>query len=198
MLGTTGRQVMKIELKRNVCLSISALWFGLAVPLSAGTIFDNTVNDLSLRFNPGTLEVGDEITLGGTERNLTYFSFEYWGLSTSGPTFAGNVQAEVRFYLNTGPTFNGYPTPAATPFYDSGLFAVPSPTERNTFVFTPGSDNIPSDGLFYPRRTLLGPFNSREWEQATRSGWTFTRLQLSAQKSGISAIIGSTTGVGRC
>ena len=70
---------MKETLKRNVCLSISALWFGLAVPLSAETIFDNSATDLTLRFNPGLLQVGDEIMLGGTERNLTYFSFEYLG-----------------------------------------------------------------------------------------------------------------------
>jgi hypothetical protein len=34
-------------------------------------------------------------------------------------------------------------------FYDSGLFAVSSPTARNTFVFTAGSD-FPTGGLFIP------------------------------------------------
>ena len=140
---------MKETLKRNVCLSISALWFGLAVPLSAETIFDNSATDLTLRFNPGLLQVGDEIMLGGTERNLTYFSFEYWG-TASGASFAGNVQAQVRMYYNPpgGTTFNGYPIPAEM-FYDSGLFSVPSPTERSTFIFTPGPnpDDLPVGGL---------------------------------------------------
>jgi hypothetical protein len=141
---------MKKALKRNVCLLIGALGFGLAVPLSAQTIFDNAVNDLTTRFNPGTYQVGDEINLANTG-NLTLFSFEYWGVGglDSGATFAGTIQAEVRFYLNTGPTFNGYPTPAATPFYGSGLFSVPGPTPRNTFVFTAGSD-FPSGGLNLP------------------------------------------------
>lgn len=141
---------MKKALKRNVCLSIGALWFGMAVPLMAQpvTIFDNSAlgSDLHLRFDPGTLQVGDEINLAGTERNLTYFSFEYWG-TASGLSFAGPVQAEVRFYQNTGPTtFNGYFTPDATPFYDSLLFSVPSPTARSTFIFTAGSD-FPIGGL---------------------------------------------------
>ena len=78
-------------------MSISALWLGLAVPLSAETIFDNSAldSDLHLRFNPGTLQVGDEIILAGTERNLMYFSFEYRGTATA-TTFAGDVQARVR------------------------------------------------------------------------------------------------------
>jgi hypothetical protein len=138
---------MKMALRIIVCLSVGALWLGVVVPLSAETIFDNSVNDLTLRFNPGTLEVGDEITLGGTERNLTYFSFEYWG-TASGASFAGSVQAQVRFYYNPtgGMTFNGYPVPGDM-FYDSGLFSVPSPTDRRTFVFTAGSDGIPLGGL---------------------------------------------------
>jgi hypothetical protein len=134
-------QLMKKAGTRTIFAAIGVAWFGLLMPLSAVTLFDNTVNDLNLRFNPGTLQVGDEINLASTG-NLTYFSFEYWG-TASGASFAGPVQAQVRFYLNTGPLFNGYPAPAATPFYDSGLFSVPSPTPRNTFVFTAGSDFAP-------------------------------------------------------
>ncbi len=59
---------------------VGALWAGLTVSLSAATtIFDNSVNDLSVRFNPGTIEVGDQIMLANTERYLTYFDFEYLG-----------------------------------------------------------------------------------------------------------------------
>jgi hypothetical protein len=76
---------MKKALRRNVCLSIGALWFGLAVPLPAETLFDNSTlgSDLHPRFNPGTLQVEDKITLAGTERHLTYFSFDYWGGNTA-------------------------------------------------------------------------------------------------------------------
>src|ERR1035438_6193955 len=135
---------MKKSLKRTDCLLIATLWIGLSLPVSAATLFDNSVNDLFTRFNPGSLEVGDEINLASCG-NLTYFSFEYWG-TASGANFAGSIQADVRFYLNTGPNFNGYPTPAALPFYDSGLFPVTSPTDRGTFIFTAGQD-FPSSGL---------------------------------------------------
>ena len=122
----------------------------LSVP--AATIFDNTSNDLGIRFTPGTLEVGDEINLAGTDRYLTGFSFEYWGVSTANPSiFSGAVQARVQFYVNDGAPFNGYSTPSATSFYNSDWFAVsPTLTGRSTLVFSPGADNIPVDGLFLP------------------------------------------------
>jgi hypothetical protein len=143
---------MKKALRVTVFLAIGVLWFGSAMALFSADnrIFDNSAaaSDLFTRFNPGTYQVGDQIILANTG-NLTYFSFEYWGVSTSGLTFAGNVQADVRFYLNNGPTFNGYATPGATPFFDSGWFDVPSPTDRSTFIFTPGSNpgDLPVGGL---------------------------------------------------
>jgi hypothetical protein len=144
---------MKTLIRGTLLLAIVALWAGSAVPLSAATtIFDNSVNDLSVRFNPGTYEVGDEIQLASTERYLTDFSFEFWGVNTASPTsFAGAVEARVRFYENTGALdpFNGYPSPSPTSFFDSGWFSVPSPTSRSTFEFTAGAD-FPTDGLFIP------------------------------------------------
>lgn len=121
-----------------------------STPSAAATIYDNSVNDLLTRFNPGTAQIGDEITLAGTERYLTRFDFEYWGTNTANPfAFSGNVKAEVRFYLNDGPMFNGYATPG-TKFFDSGLFGGFGPTPRSTLVFTiPGGD-FPSTGLFIP------------------------------------------------
>jgi hypothetical protein len=133
----------------NALLVASALSIGLALPLRATTIYDNSSNDLLTRFNPGTNEVGDEILLAGTERYLTNFSFEFWGANTASPTsFAGAVEAQVRFYENNGPNFNGYATPG-TMFWSSGWFSVPSPTDRSTFVFTEGAD-FPVGGLFLP------------------------------------------------
>lgn len=117
--------------------------------VSAAIIFDNSANDLHARFEPGTLEVGDEILLAGTERYLTHFAFEFWGENSANPSaFAGAVSARVKFYLNDGPLSNGYPTPH-TVFYDSDWFPVPGPTPRSTFVFVAGSD-FPSEGLFLP------------------------------------------------
>ena len=116
--------------------------------LQGAVIFQNTQNDTTTTFTPGVAEVGDEIVLGGPERWLTSFSFEYWG-TASGASFAGPVQAQVRFYLNNGPLFNDYATPG-TMFYDSGLFSVPSPTERNTFLFNIENGDFAATGLYIP------------------------------------------------
>ena len=141
---------MKKSCKVILLLAVGALWFGIGATLRATIIFDNTHNDLTTRFNPGTLEVGDEIILASTERYLTAFSFEYWGVNTDHPlSFAGAVQARVCFYENTGTPFNGYATPSPTSFYDSGWFSVDAPTDRSTFVFSAGA-GLPGGGLFIP------------------------------------------------
>jgi len=122
-----------------------------ALPLQSATIFDNSVNDLVTQFSPGTLEVGDQIVLASTERYLTDFRFEYWGTS-SGASFAGAVQARVRFYENNGPLFNGYYAPGSV-FYDSGWFggfdAINDYPGRATINFSQGTD-FPDGGLFIP------------------------------------------------
>lgn len=140
--------------KFSAPLVASLLFIGLALPLRATTIFDNSQNDLATRFDPGTTEVGDEILLASTERYLTSFSFEYWGNNTASPTsFAGDVEARVRFYENNGTPFNGYPTPAGTPFFDSGWFSIGAPTSRSTFNFTQRLD-FPEEGLFLPASAI--------------------------------------------
>jgi hypothetical protein len=138
------------KINSGIICGLSVLFSVLAMSASAATlIYDNSVNDLLTRYNPGTLQVGNEIQLAGSDRYLTAFSFEFYGLATS-ESFAGTpVTAQVRFYQNTGPTFNGYATPSSTPFYDSGLFAVGGPTSRSTLNFTAGAD-FPSGGLFIP------------------------------------------------
>jgi hypothetical protein len=132
---------------KTLLLSILVLGTTFGSSASAAVVFDNSANDLNARFEPGTLEVGDEILLAGVERYLTNFAFEFWGENSADPTaFGGEVSARVRFYLNDGPLFNGYPTPH-TVFYDSDWFPVPGPTPRSTFVFVAGSD-FPEEGLF--------------------------------------------------
>ena len=110
-------------LRKSAGLVLLALFAGSTPQLSA-VIYDNSVHDLTNRFNPGTFQVGNEINLAGTERQLTAFSFEYRGTNTADNlSFAGSVKAEVRFYLNDGAPYHGYATPG-TMFYDSGLFAI--------------------------------------------------------------------------
>lgn len=137
--------------KAILLLAVGAVWLGLSAPLRATVIYANSTNDLLSRFDPGTKEVGDEILLAGTERFLTTFTFEFWGVNADHPaTFAGAVEARVRFYQNDGPLFNTYPTPDHS-FFDSGWFPVSNPTSRSIFEFTagPGLD-FPNGGLYIP------------------------------------------------
>ncbi len=144
---------MKKASQRIPLLLFGVLWLGWPAPLSAQVLFDNTVHDLSTRFNPGTYQVGDEINLA-TTGNLMYFSFEWYGTNTIHPaSFSGPIQAEVRMYYNNGaplygPPYNLYPTPG-TMFHDETfLFSAvgATPTARSTFEFVAGVD-FPSGGL---------------------------------------------------
>lgn len=126
-----------------------AAWVIVTSPTLADTIYDNSKNDLLTRFDPGELEVGDEIQLAGSARYLTNFAFEFWAENAnSSGLFAGDVQARVRFYENDGPLFHGYATPGST-FYDSGWFTIDQPTPRNTLHFSAG-EAFPESGLFMP------------------------------------------------
>ena len=135
---------MNMALKRSICSAVGGLWVALIATAGAQpaqVIFNNSTNDLGVRFNPGTAEVGDQIKLGGDPafRNLTLFTFEYWGTNTANPSaLSGDVKAQVRFYLNDGVDFNTYASPG-TKFWDSGLFDI-NPTERSQLVFTGGTD----------------------------------------------------------
>ena len=144
----------RIEIIKTLATGLFCL--GLAQQLTAATIYDNSVNDQVIRFHPGTAQVGDEITLAGTERYLTRFDFEYFGTNSASPgnlAFAGNVKADVKIYLNDGPLFNGYATPG-TVVWDSGLFGGFGPTPRSTLIFTVAGGDFPSTGLFLPANNL--------------------------------------------
>jgi len=129
----------------------------LSVPVHAATfIYNNSTNDLVTRLNPGLLEVGDEVNFASSERFVTQFDFEYYGLNPANNfVFSGglNVQARVRFYLNDGPTFNTYATPS-TVLFDSGWFGGFGPTPRNTIVFSSALGDFPVNGLFIPANTI--------------------------------------------
>jgi hypothetical protein len=155
-------QLMRTLLRRLLFLIIGVLCGESGLPLRAADpiggnwgacIYSNSLNDLVIRFDPKTREVGDQIVLAGTERYLTYFDFEYWGANSANLySFAGDVQARLRFYLNDGTPFNGYATPS-TVLYDSGWFGGFGPTDyypyRATIYFTAGSD-FGAEGLFIP------------------------------------------------
>jgi hypothetical protein len=98
-------------------------------------VYNNSVNDLLYRFDPGPLEVGNEVILSDSARYASLFSFEFWGMSAGGYEFEGDVQARVRFYRNDGPPASGYASPG-TIIYDSGPFPIPAtPAGRATLIF---------------------------------------------------------------
>jgi hypothetical protein len=136
-------------MKNMLIVGLACVTF--ARPGAADVIFDNSQHDSNIRFNPGFVEVGDEILLAGNARYLTNFTFEYWGTNCAAagnPLFGGNVQFRIRFYQNDGPMFNGYPSPG-TAFWDTGWINMPPPTPRQSLVFTPGLD-FPPSGLYLP------------------------------------------------
>ena len=127
-------------------------------------VYDNSIHDLLYRFNPGLLEVGDEITLGGTARTINNFTFEYWGENTARPDFAGYVQGRVRFYENDGaPAPSGYLAPG-TVLFDSDWFSI-GPTPRATLVFddfvtgtlVPLTNSVPDSFTWTIQFNGLGP-----------------------------------------
>jgi len=109
----------------------------------ADLVYENGTTDSNIRFNPGLTEVGDEIFLAaGPERNLTNFTFQYWGLN-----FGGSEDARLRIYKNDGAAAPAGPTILApnTLLFDSGWFPIVA-TPRWTLIWDdelyvdPGAD----------------------------------------------------------
>jgi hypothetical protein len=96
-------------------------------------VYDNWTNNLHQRLDPGLSEVGDQITLTGTERYASRLAIEYWGTNAVQQSFSGTVTARVRFYRNDGPAVSvSTPTPG-TVVYDSGPIPI-SATPRGALV----------------------------------------------------------------
>lgn len=122
---------MKTTIRRFVLPAVVFLFGFFGGVGRADVVYNNSTNDLGIRFNIGTAEVGDEIVLAGTYRLITNFVFQYWG-----ENFSGNETARVRFYANDGTN-----APAGTNIfvpntllYDSGTFSVGA-TPRSTLIF---------------------------------------------------------------
>jgi hypothetical protein len=97
-----------------------ALFLSLSA-ISAGAqeiVYDNTLHSLDYGL-PVTAEVGDEITLGGTARNVTDVEFEYFGDWLT----QGNEVGQLRFYLNDGIGVDAFGSQAPkTLIWESPLF----------------------------------------------------------------------------
>ena len=123
----TGAPVMSCVTNKSVVLGTP---WGFDVPQAqdAGVVpvlvYDNWTNDLGSTLGVGTEEVGNQITLAGTERYASRFALQYWGSNTVGAAFGGSVSAEVRFYANDGPVLGNNPAAPGTPIYDSGPLGI--------------------------------------------------------------------------
>lgn len=101
---------------------------------SEALVYDNWTNDLHLSLDPGLAEVGNQITLGGSERYPGSLAIEYWGTNASQGSFVGAVQARVRFYLNDGPALSTGEATPGTLFYDSGPIGVSATNRGELFI----------------------------------------------------------------
>jgi hypothetical protein len=130
------QQIKTLTILRGLFLLLLAS--GVCRPCGADLIYDNSRNDLSTRFSPGTNEVGDEIvmTTTNTSRYVTNFSFEYYGTN-----FSGNEQARLRFYRNDGTNSTSGPPVPFTIIYDSGFFPIGAPP-RATLIFTHANSQL--------------------------------------------------------
>ena len=102
---------------------------GLLLPLAGDVVvYDNSINDLHYQFPVNTQEIGDEIMLEGTDRVLTYFEFEYWGVIET------SAEACVRFYRNDQLDPDPFFPAPGTVLFNSGFFRVDA-TPRLPLIF---------------------------------------------------------------
>jgi hypothetical protein len=179
---------MRKLLSKSGWLMVWALCAGLSLSAKADVLYSNTVNPVDHpggpnRFNPFNFEVGNEIILanpGWVGAFITNFSFEYWG-TASGTTFAGPVQVDVRFYLNDGPSFNGYRTPG-TLLWESGWSSI-----------NPRSETLFYGGPFSGSSNGTGPFGV--WVPANSFTWTVQFMgQTGADQAGVTLYYPPTVG----
>jgi hypothetical protein len=132
----------------RTCIVLAAM-FSLAVSASAEVIYSNTNNVSNPdRFAQSGFEFGDEITLAGTSRFATTFTFEYYQQNGGNP-MSGNEEAQVRFYANNADGTNYLP---GTLLWDSGRFSLAGFPESAALEFTDINTFLPSgipsfDGL---------------------------------------------------
>src|SRR5512133_1071387 len=100
-------------------------------------VYDNSTIDLNQTYFGGTgVEFGDEITLGGTDRTIVDFKFEYF----LGSNVSGNESLQLVVRANDGPTI-----------------AVPTPGGGSRQVGTPGTILYTS-----PMLSMQSGFNTAE------------------------------------
>jgi len=146
-----------------------------AAPAQAAIVYDNSTTFEGL-FNDSKLETGDQLTLAGSERLVTEFSFEYYGNFS----LTGDESARVRFYQMNGPAGDNPFASPGTLLYESSLFSLStgygSVTISDLAVFLPGNSftfsveftgigSTESVGLLYYTPPTVGSSDSYFWEK---------------------------------
>lgn len=90
----------------------------------ASIVYNNYTTDIGSRYDPGLLEVGDEVILGAGPRTLSDFKFLYWGTGA----WSGNETVTLNIYKNDGPPdlSTGYASPG-TQIYTGTPFGISEP-----------------------------------------------------------------------
>jgi subtilisin-like proprotein convertase family protein len=123
----TGAPVMSCVANKSVVLGTP--WsFDVPQAQDAGVVpalvYDNSSSALGSTLTVGTEEVGNQITLAGTERYARRFALQYWGSNAVGGVFEGPVSAQVRFYADDGSAVGNNVAAPGTPIYDSGPLGI--------------------------------------------------------------------------
>src|SRR5688572_169813 len=101
---------------------VAFMFFGIRDSLAHEIVFDNTTTYTG-KFFASTNEFGDQLFLGGSERTVTEFAFEYFGAFTAG----GDETGRLRFYAHNGPELSPGFADSRMPgtlLFDSGLFPI--------------------------------------------------------------------------
>jgi hypothetical protein len=119
-------------------MAIAVLAFGITyftgnVLFASSIIYDNTDAPTGMSMFGGSVEYGDEITLGGFDRTITDFEFNYSQFND-----AYKPTARIRFYKND----DEGRTPG-TQLYDSGNFAIPQGVGDFTYSLRKLSVTVP-------------------------------------------------------
>ncbi len=128
--GTFSRQYTKCNRTADISMFyriqkhfLLTLWilslFGASCIRSVAqqVVFENSKQYLGY-YRPQVGEYGDEVTLAGSARLITDFTFQYTGKFTP----QGDERAKVRFYANDGNVLSPYYTAPGTLLYESGYF----------------------------------------------------------------------------
>jgi hypothetical protein len=156
--------------------SLAVVFLSLLIAPAQGAIVYENATTFEGLFNDSKLETGDEMTLAGSERLLTEFSFEYYGNFT----VTGDERARVRLYqMNGAPGDNPFATPG-TLLYESGFFNVGTGygtvNIADLAVFVPGNtlsfsveftgiSSTESVGLLYYDPPTVGSSDAYFWEK---------------------------------